>query len=416
MEIRPILSALMRSKTGAILVALQVALSLAILANALHIVNVRQGVAGRPSGIAHEEQVVHIGVRHLVKSGAADQLSLQKRETAAVRAVAGVTAAALVNQVPLSQSGMQTGVAPDNRDTTPTITTSYYYTPDSLIQAWQLQLVEGRDFRPGDIIEADNDSDADADAFPTVAVITRTLAAKLWPDASSVVGKTFYNGTGTQAKPLQVTGVVDRLQTVSGSRGEKGELSVLLPMRLANGLGTIFAIRAEPGQRERVTRDVEAALRAVNGASNPVILNTKTFDDTRKNRYRADVALSWMLITVSVLLLLITASGIVGMASLWVVQRRKQIGVRRALGARKADILRYFITENIMITSLGIAGGVVLAVALNQFLVKQLHLPQLPLDYLIGGAVVFWVLGVAAVYGPAWRAASISPATATRST
>jgi putative ABC transport system permease protein len=414
MEIRPILSALMRSKTGAILVALQVALSLAILANALHIVNVRQGVAGRPSGIGHEEQVVHIGVRHLVKSGAADQLSLQKRETAAVRAVAGVTAAALVNQVPLSQSGMQTGVAPDNRDTTPTITTSYYYTPDSLIQAWQLQLVEGRDFRPGETIEADED--ADADAFPTVAIITRTLAAKLWPDASSVVGKTFYNGTGTEAKPLQIVGVVDRLQTVSGSRGEKGELSMLLPMRLANGLGTIFAIRAEPGQRERVTRDVEAALRAVNGASNPVILNTKTFDDTRKSRYRADVALSWMLITVSVLLLLITASGIVGMASLWVVQRRKQIGVRRALGARKVDILRYFITENIMITSLGIVGGVVLAVALNQILVKQLHLPQLPLDYLSGGAVVFWLLGVAAVYGPAWRAASISPATATRST
>jgi putative ABC transport system permease protein len=243
-----------------------------------------------------------------------------------------------------------------------------------------------------------------------------TLAAKLWPDASSVVGKTFYNGTGTDSKPLQVTGVVDRLQTVSGSRGDKGELSMLLPMRLANGLGTIFAIRAEPGQRERVTRDVEAALRAVNGASNPVILTTKTFDDTRKNRYRADIALSWMLITVSVLLLLITASGIVGMASLWVIQRRKQIGVRRALGARKVDILRYFITENLMITSLGVAGGVLLAIGLNQILVAQLALPRLPLAYLVSGAVVFWLLGVAAVYGPAWRAASISPATATRST
>ena len=54
MEIRPILSALMRSKTGAILVAVQVALSLAILANALHIVNVRQEVAARPSGVAAE--------------------------------------------------------------------------------------------------------------------------------------------------------------------------------------------------------------------------------------------------------------------------------------------------------------------------------------------------------------------------
>ena len=68
-----------------------------------------------------------------------------------------------------------------------------------------------------------------------------------------------------------------------------------------------------------------------------------------------------MLIAVSVLLLLVTASGIVGMTSLWVTQRRKQIGVRRALGARRVDILRYFITENFMITSAGIVGGVLLA-------------------------------------------------------
>ena len=125
--------------------------------------------------------------------------------------------------------------------------------------------------------------------------------------------------------------------------------------------------------------------------------------------------LSWMLVTVSVLLLLITASGIVGMASLWVTQRRKQIGVRRALGARRADILRYFITENFMITSVGVVGGVMLSIGLNQLLVSQLELAKLPLDYLLIGAGVFWALGVFAVYGPAFRAATISPATATRS-
>jgi putative ABC transport system permease protein len=122
-----------------------------------------------------------------------------------------------------------------------------------------------------------------------------------------------------------------------------------------------------------------------------------------------------MLVTVSVLLLLITASGIVGMASLWVTQRRKQIGVRRALGARRVDILRYFITENFMITSAGVAAGLLIALGLNQLLVSQLEMARLPASYLLGGAAIFWLLGVMAVYGPAWRAASISPATATRS-
>ena len=69
-----------------------------------------------------------------------------------------------------------------------------------------------------------------------------------------------------------------------------------------------------------------------------------------------------------------------------------------------------------MITSVGVAAGVVLALALNHLLVSQLEMTRLPLPYLLGGALVFWLLGLAAVYGPAWRAASISPATATRST
>jgi putative ABC transport system permease protein len=150
-------------------------------------------------------------------------------------------------------------------------------------------------------------------------------------------------------------------------------------------------------------------------SATPVITHTKAVIEDRKQRYRADVAMSWMLVTVSVLLLLITASGIVGMASLWVIQRRKQIGVRRALGARKLDILRYFITENFLITSSGVFGGVLLGVALNQLLVSKLEMARLPIAYLAGGAGVFWLLGVLAVYGPAWRAASISPAMATRS-
>ena len=146
----------------------------------------------------------------------------------------------------------------------------------------------------------------------------------------------------------------------------------------------------------------------------PVILESKTLSNARSERYRADMAMSWMLITVSVLLLLITASGVVGMASLWVQQRRKQIGVRRALGARRTDILRYFITENFMITSCGVVAGVLGAIGLNQFLVAKLEMEKLPIPYLVTGSAVFWALGVIAVYGPAWRAASISPAMATR--
>jgi putative ABC transport system permease protein len=223
-----------------------------------------------------------------------------------------------------------------------------------------------------------------------------------------------YFGTGEDAIEVRVVGVVERLQTQNAQVTARGEYSSIAPMRQYGGYpGALYTIRAEPGQRDRVIREVEAALRKA--SPTPLILESITLDKFRKDRYRADLALSWMLVTVSVLLLLITASGIVGMASLWVTQRRKQIGVRRALGARRADILRYFVTENFMITSAGVFGGVLLGVALNQLLVTKLEMARLPLEYLVGGGLVFWALGVIAVYGPAWRAASTSPALATRS-
>jgi putative ABC transport system permease protein len=175
----------------------------------------------------------------------------------------------------------------------------------------------------------------------------------------------------------------------------------------------MYTVRTDPGQRDRVMKEAETAM--AKSSAVPVVISVKNTLDDRKERYRADMALSWMLVTVSVLLLVITASGIVGMASLWVTQRRKQIGVRRALGARRIDILRYFITENFLITSMGVAGGVLAALGLNQLLVAHLEMARLPLPYLLGGTAVFWALGVIAVYGPAWRAATISPALATRS-
>jgi putative ABC transport system permease protein len=410
MEIRPILSALLRNKTGPVLVAVQVALSLAILANALHIVQARQAVSARASGLAHEQDVFALSIRRLQQGGHEDQLANQRGDTARLRAVPGVLSVASSWQMPLSRSGNYTSLAVDRKQTTPTANASMYRSADSLIQTWGLRLAEGRDFLPGEVLEIDQNLSQDV---PKVTIITRALASKLWPTATSYVGKTMYLGTGESARDLRVVGVVEQLQTPGAQVGEDGEFSAMMPVRATGSKSTNYTLRAEPGQLDRVIKEAEAALRA--SSPTPLILKIRTMKEMRKDRYRADNALAWMLVTVSVLLLLITASGIVGMASLWVTQRRKQIGVRRALGARRIDILRYFVTENIMITSAGVAAGVLLALGLNQLLVSKLEMARLPAGYLLAGAGVFLALGVAAVYGPAWRAATISPATATRS-
>ena len=410
MEIRPILSSLLRSKTGPVLVAVQVALSLAILANALHIVNVRQAVADRPSGVEREEDIFHLQVGAVTNQGAFnDIVATQVRQADLLRAVPGVQSVAQTNQVPLSRSGNNTGMSGVPTQLKVSTGAAFYVSPDSLVRTWGLKLLEGRDFLPTEVLTLDMTKDAyETDTM----IVTQALAKKVWPDATAYVGKTIYFGTGKDAKTARVVGIVERLQSTGAELGERGEMSIIQPLRRIHSPHAMYTLRAEPGQRDRVMKEAEAALRKA--ANNQVIVRAKTFDDDRRDRYRADRGLAWMLVTVSVLLMLVTASGIVGMASLWVMQRRKQIGVRRALGARRADILRYFITENVMITSSGVAAGLLGALGLNRLLVAHLELARLPGAYLLGGAAIFMALGIAAVVGPAWRAASISPATATR--
>lgn len=409
MEIRPILMALLRNKTGPVLVALQVALSLAILANALHIVNERREVAARPSGLLDEAATFYFKVRSLNNDTPEQMLASIKQQTGVLRAVPGVVAAAHVSQMPLSNSGSTSSMSADGDPQKESTPAGMYVSGDSLIDAFGLRLVEGRDFLPGEYIDVNEKQERTP---PRTVIVTKALADRIWPDASAI-GKPLYFGTGT-APDATVVGVVERLQTAHVQIGGLGEYSVIMPARLYGEAGAIYAVRTEPGQRDRVMKDAEQALRAA--SASPMILVTATVEEDRQKRYRADLALSWMLVTVSVLLLLVTCSGIVGMASLWVTQRRKQIGVRRALGARKIDILRYFIVENVLITSGGVCGGVLLGVALNQLLVSKLEMTRLPLPYLLGGAILFWAIGILAAYGPAWRAASTSPALATRST
>jgi putative ABC transport system permease protein len=286
-----------------------------------------------------------------------------------------------------------------------------YFAQNGFVKTLGLQLVEGRDFNEGEIIEKNDAAEGWSDNFPKGVIVSRALAKVLFPTATSYAGKTFYFGSLENSLPVRVLGVVDHLQTTGAQTGNPGEYSVIIPWRISLDYSR-YAIRAQPGQIDRVLAAAQDAIRKL--SATPTRTFTRTVLEDRKTRYRAEHAVSWMLVAVSALLLLVTASGIVGMTSLRVAQRRKQIGVRRALGARWRDIVRYFVTENLLITTGGIAVGVVLTIALNQFLVRQLELGHLPGMYMVAGAAVLWLLGLAAVYGPASRAANIPPAIATR--
>jgi putative ABC transport system permease protein len=176
--------------------------------------------------------------------------------------------------------------------------------------------------------------------------------------------------------------------------------------------GTRYVIRTEPGRRDALMPQVEELL----AGNNPdrIVRNMTTMTETRARSYLEDVAMIRLLVFIVSLLTAITGLGIVGLASFNVARRTKQIGTRRALGASRPAILRYFLLENFLVSGVGIAAGAVLAVGLNIWMVQAFDLAPLTWYIIPLAMAALWLVGQAAVFWPARRASLVPPAVATR--
>jgi putative ABC transport system permease protein len=409
MELRPILSTLLRHKTAAALIVLEIALSCAIICNALFLISERVDRLRIVSGVA-ENEVVRVQLTGIGED--ADAEALTRSDLALLRGLPGVKAASVTNQVPFVNSSWNTSVNMVKDQKQPTLSATTYMGDEQFLAALGPKLVAGRNFTADEFIEwSALDAPGSKISIPAV-IITQSMADKLFP-GQSAVGKTFYSW-GEDA--IRVIGVVDHLVRPSEQGGAVAhEYSMIFPIHVPFSMGGNYLLRTDPARRDEVLKAAVSALEK-NGP-NRIILeeNTKTMEELRAQYYRQDRAMMWMLVAVIVALLVVTALGIVGLASFWVQQRTKQIGVRRALGATRSQILRYFQTENFLLATIGIVLGMLFAYAINQLLMGKYELPRLPLLYLPVGAVLLWLLGQIAVYGPARKAASVPPAVATRS-
>ena len=406
MDIRPILSTLRRHKTAAALIVLEVALSCAIICNAVFLISTRLQRMDRPTGMADSE-LVRINIAGIGDDEKAGELA--QRDVAALRALPGVKAATALNHVPFDNSSWNSSVSLKPAQPMPNLNTAVYLGED-LIDTLGLTLVEGRDFVAEEYVDWEALSAPDSKLTLPTVIVSRAVAQKLFP-GESAIGKLVYSWNRDDI-PHRVVGVVETLirPNDNGGAAESG-FSIILPVR--NVSFGRFALRTEPGRRAEVQAAAVAALER--NSARRIILRQDPFTDVVAKYYRQDRSMAWLLVAVCVLLLVVTALGIVGLASFWVQQRTKQIGVRRALGATRSQVLRYFQTENFLLATLGIAIGMIGAYGINQLLMSSYELPRLPALYLPVGALVLWALGQLSVLGPARRAAAVPPAVATRS-
>ncbi|HWG10444.1 MAG TPA: ABC transporter permease [Rhodanobacteraceae bacterium] len=420
MTLPPILAALRKHKAGVLLIALQVALTLAIVCNAIFIIGQRVQRIHRPTGLQEDNLFMvtqsWVGAPTGDDQAATDKLdSMLRTDVAALRNLPDVESAVAINTMPLTNSTWSGGIGmkPDQEHST--AQAAYYFGDEQMLPTLGLRLIAGRNFTSAEIqhraFRGTNE--------PVLVIITKALADKLFPDGNAV-GKVIYVDGGK--KPSTVVGVVERMQvpSVQSWANYFTWYSVLIPARLDAGFAR-YAIRAKPGRLQAAMREAPKALFAVDpmrvldeGATYEDS-SVHSFADIRANAYRADRGMAVLMGVICLILLCVTGAGIVGLTSFWVGQRHKQIGVRRALGARKIDILRYFQLENLMIAGVGAAVGVALAVGLNLLLMHFYEMDRMPVLYVLLGLVVVLALGQAAVFAPARRAANVPPVVATRS-
>ncbi|CAM5245119.1 ABC transporter permease [Rhodanobacter lindaniclasticus] len=209
MKLHPILAALRKHKAGTVLIAVQIALTLAIVCNAIFIIGQRIERVNRPTGL--DESNLFLISQAWVGAPSADTAdgvekldAMQREDLAALRNLPGVASVAPTNSVPLLQSSWTgsvshaPGAQPGGKDNT---RTAYYFTDDQVLDTLGLKLVAGRAFNAGDV---QHQGFRDSPPRP-IAIITKALADKLFPNGDAV-GKVMYSDGSNS--PTTIIGVV----------------------------------------------------------------------------------------------------------------------------------------------------------------------------------------------------------------
>ena len=421
MEIGPILRAIRRNKARFGLIAAEVALTLAVVVNCVALIADSRKKMAQPSGFDDDNLMT---VESTPFGEAFKEEGYRKNaldaDLAALRGTPGVRAAMNSRFIPWQGGGSSTELKPLG-STRPMMRTQIYSVDEGLLDTLDLRLVEGRSFdraqvetdfrRITDLFKTERRRGPDghpADKFLQEIVISRAWGEKVFGPAPSYLGKMLEDSDTDQ---YRVIGVIDEFFNPYPWPINENVVFFATFGTSYEG-GSRYLVRAEPGQAAGLVRTLEEALTKVN---NQRSVKVQRVSDIKQNYFGPQRVTAWLMGLMVALLILVTGLGIVGITSFLVTERTRQIGTRRALGARMVDILRYFLLENWMVTTLGILVGVGLAVGLNVALLTVIEGAKIGPGIIITGAALLWFIGLASALVPALRAARTSPAVATRS-
>jgi putative ABC transport system permease protein len=404
--VRPIVSSLVRHKAGVFIMACQVALTLAIVANIIFIITQRVALILQPSGV--DEANVIIVDNHWVGPLTLEEAHARTdADLAALRALPGVVDAYADYTIPIAGPWANlTGLSLEPEQKTPTSLADPYFADEHAMAAYGLRLIKGRNFQTSEVVLGSTDADPKVGSI----IITEDLSRSLFPSGEAL-GKTVFMSN----HPRTIVGIVADVKVPQKGISNNAYKAVFMPVRVADVAGDPYIVRTQPGAGEVVRKSLTDILYKT---SRLRILDrqegTQHFRALRAKAFATDRGLVILLTAASIILLLATAGGIIGITTLWVDGRRRALGMRRALGARRRDILGLILAENFFIVLLGICCGSIIALTANISLMHYLALKSLPPTYITLTSLFVLVLSQCAALPPARSAARVPPAEAMR--
>lgn len=407
--LRPMVSSLLRHRLMPLLLLGQIVLACAILTNVAFLLLRQLDPMLIDDGIVRNEVLL---VDQLMLQNARWTTAQSQALQQALKSIPGVRVFAPTMGLPMRQT-MSFSMAlrsPAGVEITPT-----GFAGDGLVQALGMELVQGRDFNADDYVIGGGMFNKGAQGIVPV-ILTQALSDKFFPDGHALGGR--LDG-GDEKSQYVVVGIVRHLLRYELAELDDGhaEESLVYPMRDMTRMPRMaYAVRTGPAQREAVKAAIPGVIQREFGPQlmRDIPTVVETYERVRGFSFKQRRAAAWLLGSVCAVVALITLIGIASLTGYWIEQRTRQIGIRRALGATRAQVLRHFHVENLLLTALGLLLGLPLAYAVNQWLMQHYELPRLPLLYLPIGAALLLILGQCAVLWPARRAAAIAPAIATR--
>lgn len=393
LDIMPIIKSLWRNKTGPMLIIFQLSLTIAVVSNALFVVSERIEKIERPSGVA-EEEIFTTWVRRTSPEG--DIQTITEKDMEIIRTTPGVINATPTSSIPLSGSGTSTALRTSLDAGAVEFNSAIYELTQHGIEALGLSLIDGRNFNANEI----NFFTRDNPPSHSVTIMTQDIAERIFPEESAV-GKTVFMGD----LPLTVVGVVERMVS-PWPESKRAYDAILIPIIVKED-STHYLVRTSKGDRDRLMHALVEKLRSVDSTRS--IGEEKSMVQIKREAYASDYAMIKILSFVIFLLTFVNALGIFGLTTFWVNQRRKQIGIRRALGSTKAGIMRYFMLENVLLVVFAGVVGTVIAYVNSSYMARTQGMEFLPAGYVMITVLFLLMVTLLAAYSPIRRAAQISP-------